>query len=65
MGKGSMSISVPWNLFELPPSSCLDIAKDNIIGSLVLFCLKVYTTTNHISSLITGGDWRLYLRREI
>ena len=28
MGKEWISISIPWNLFELPPSSHLKIAKD-------------------------------------
>ena len=44
MGKGSITISVPWNLFELPPSSRLDIAKDNMIGSLVFFCILLQIT---------------------
>ena len=65
MGKGSITISVPWNLFELPPSSRLDIAEDNMIGSLVFFCLKNYTITNHINLLMLGGDTRPYIPRKI
>ena len=56
MGKASISI---------PPSSRLDIAKDNMIGSLVFFCLKNHTIKNHINSLMPDGDRRPYILREI
>ena len=65
LGIGSISISIPWNLFELPPSSRIDIAKDNMIDSLVLFCLKNYTITHHMNSLMPGGDRKPYILREI
>ena len=65
LGIGSISISIPWNLFELPPSSRIDIAKDNMIDSLVFFCLKNYTTTHHMNSLMPGGDRKPYILREI
>ena len=62
-----MGASVPQNVFELPPSSHLNLAKDKYDRQpgIFFFCLRNYTTTNHINSLMPGGDRRSYILREI